>query len=387
MTGSSDEQFAPDKLSPISRRMVEIKERVIAEWEKRTRASSADANALRHPILIDTLPAYYDNLILALSPNYSHRTALSSAALSSAAIASEHGGERARMTSYSPDELVLEYQILRETLFDFFAELGVRPSAEEIRIINSLIDDSIKEAINAFSLVVTALREQFIAALTHDMRGPLGSASMAAQIIRHTTDKPETVELADRIQDNIQRVDRMIQGLLDTMVFQQGSKLRLPLTHFDIHALATELCKEYAHANEMRCSVVGKSVWGWWGQDALKRALENLVGNALKYGYLNTPIQIRIAASHGRLRIAVHNDGPPIAIENQESIFQIFRRAQDAKEGAQQGWGIGLPYVRAVAESHGGSIAVYSSAEKGTTFVIDIPIDCRPFQNSPIVNS
>jgi signal transduction histidine kinase len=48
--------------------------------------------------------------------------------------------------------------------------------------------------------------------------------------------------------------------------------------------------------------------------------------------------------------------------------------ARDAK-----GWGIGLPFVRNVAESHGGSVAVDSSPATGTTFLIDVPVDCRPF--------
>jgi signal transduction histidine kinase len=64
-------------------------------------------------------------------------------------------------------------------------------------------------------------------------------------------------------------------------------------------------------------------------------------------------------------------------------IFQVFRRAQAAKEGKKQGWGIGLPFVRAVAESHGGSVAIDSTVERGTTFLIDIPVDSRPFQKAP----
>ena len=63
-----------------------------------------------------------------------------------------------------------------------------------------------------------------------------------------------------------------------------------------------------------------------------------------------------------------------------ETIFQVFRRAEAAKEGNIEGWGIGLPYVRSVAESHGGSVAVDSAVSRGTTFIIDMPRDARPFQ-------
>jgi signal transduction histidine kinase len=81
--------------------------------------------------------------------------------------------------------------------------------------------------------------------------------------------------------------------------------------------------------------------------------------------------------------ISVHNEGDPIPPDQIETVFQVFHRAKAAKEGNRPGWGIGLPYVRSVAESHGGSIGVDSSAERGTTFGIDLPVDARPFQNAP----
>jgi signal transduction histidine kinase len=79
----------------------------------------------------------------------------------------------------------------------------------------------------------------------------------------------------------------------------------------------------------------------------------------------------------------VHNEGEPIPLEQIECIFQVFRRAVAAREGSKEGWGIGLPYVRNVAESHGGSVAVDSAAGRGTTFLIDVPTDARPFQDAP----
>ena len=115
----------------------------------------------------------------------------------------------------------------------------------------------------------------------------------------------------------------------------------------------------------------------------MKRALENLVGNAVKYGAPDKQIRIKIDEMHERLLLSVHNEGNPIPPEELEDIFQIFQRAIAAKESKKQGWGIGLPYVREVAESHGGSIGVDSADERGTTFLIDIPVDARPYQNAP----
>ena len=83
--------------------------------------------------------------------------------------------------------------------------------------------------------------------------------------------------------------------------------------------------------------------------------------------------------------LSVHNEGEPIPPDQMESIFQLFVRAEAAKEGNKEGWGIGLPYVRSVAESHGGSVTVDSAAPRGTTFMMDIPRDARPFQDAPIL--
>ena len=81
--------------------------------------------------------------------------------------------------------------------------------------------------------------------------------------------------------------------------------------------------------------------------------------------------------------LSVHNEGTPIAAEEIEDIFQFYQRARAAAQGKKEGWGIGLTFIRAVAESHGGSVTVDSSLERGTTFLIDIPIDARPFPDAP----
>jgi signal transduction histidine kinase len=110
--------------------------------------------------------------------------------------------------------------------------------------------------------------------------------------------------------------------------------------------------------------------------------LENLIGNAIKYGRPDAPVQVAVSVMLERVKIAVHNDGDPIAPEDCESIFQLYRRAARAQDAAQ-GWGVGLPFARKVAEAHGGSIVVASNQQDGTTFVIDIPRDARPHQGAP----
>ena len=155
------------------------------------------------------------------------------------------------------------------------------------------------------------------------------------------------------------------------------------LAYVDIADVVKEVQAQLAVTHDARFQIFGGSVKEWWDRDVLKRAIENLVGNAVKYGDISKPIRISFAETYERLILMVHNEGQPIPLEEQEGIFQIFRRVHAVRESKVQGWGIGLPFVRGVAESHGGSIVIDSAIERGTTLTIDIPLDSRPFQNAP----
>jgi signal transduction histidine kinase len=377
MTLASDQKPDTQGLSPTSRRMLALREQVFAEWEGRVRAGLESASALPHPLLIDTLPAFYDNIAEALTPDYPRNTGVDGTTL-----AAEHGGERARLTNYDHPALVGEYQKFRWVIFDVLNREGVQLSTDEIQTINASIDAGIKEAVGAFALVHGALRERFAAALTHDLRGPLSVASSALELILMVNDPAKMKTLAAKALENVGRMDGMIHELLDTMAFHSGEMLSLTMSQFDID----EVVKEVLVARAGKTAPVdlsGAQVRGWWDRAALTRALENLMTNAEKYGQHGAAIAIRVGETHGRLILSVHNEGIAIPPEEHDAIFKMYRRAESTQASPQQGWGIGLPYVRAVAESHGGSIALDSAPGRGTTFTIDIPVDCRPFVGAP----
>jgi signal transduction histidine kinase len=279
MTLPTDQNPDVEKLSGTSRRMLELREEVLAEWEKRVRAAFKEARDLRAPVFINTIPGFYNNIAEAVSPDYPRANAVEGTSLGFA-----HGSERARMTNYDPEILILEYQMFRSALFHVLQEHDVPLSKNELLVINSSIDEAIRDSVMAFSSVVSQMREQFIAALTHDMRTPLQTANMAVEIIALTTDSPKIKELARRAAENLQRVSNMTQGLLDTMVFQHGQHLRLELTNFDIMDIVKEVARSASDKDGAKCEVIGEPAYGWWDHDAMFRSLENLVGNAVKYG-------------------------------------------------------------------------------------------------------
>lgn len=378
MTLATDQNLDSHRLSPTARRMLELRDDVLWEWAERVRQSLKEAEQLPHPILINTFPSLYDNIAEAITPDYPRATGDESNT-----VASEHGGERARLTNYNVHSVIFEYQILRWTIFDVLKANDVQLTDDEIYQINASIDGSVGEAVNAFALVQLALRERFIAALTHDLRNPLSNAQLAAQLIEQSSDTDRIKEFAGQIVANLQRMDGMIQDLLDAAKFQSGERLQLRLEEFDMQELAKEVCGQFTFAHGPRFQLIAQSARVWWDREAIKRAMENLLGNALKYGTPDTPVRIKIDPVHGRVVLSVHNEGESIPKEQLESIFQVFQRATAAREGNKEGWGIGLPYVRSVAESHGGSIEADSTEHCGTTFLISMPADARPYQHGP----
>jgi signal transduction histidine kinase len=378
MTSASDQNAVPAPLSENARRMCDLQDAVFGAWEARVRERIHQARALQHPILVDTLPVFYNNIAQSISPEYPRTSAVDGTT-----VAAEHGGERARITSYDHAALIEEYQVLRWAIFDVLHRAQVQLDHDETHIVNSSIDSAIQEAVEGFSLVHSAFRERFAAALTHDLRGPLSATVTGLELILLINDPTRIKTAAAKALASAQRMGSMIDELLDTMAFHGGQPLQLVMERVDMLEVVKEVQADAIGAYGPRVVVHGASIAGWWDRAALKRVLENVVTNAVKYGSPDTPVTLSLDQVHGRLQLLVHNEGAPIPPQEQECIFQMYRRAEAAKQNANKGWGIGLPYVRAVAESHGGSIGVDSSAERGTTFVIDIPLDGRLHVNAP----
>lgn len=376
MSDFSTDQGMKDANAGVARVLNELRDEIMTEWCDRTRNEVQLAHDLDEPILVNTLPAFIDNLAEALSPTHERITATDSNN-----IAQAHGGERARMTQYGPDQLLIEYQILRDVLVEKLSA-RVALSSHHHRTIQLSFDESIRKAVLAFSVVQARLREHFVATLTHDLRNPLGASKMALEIIMTTlseitdeTLRQDLQALVTRALNNTRRADRLIQNLLDATVLHAGQKMHLNLSECDMLTITNDVISDLSARDQNRIQVSGKTVRGVWDADALRRAIENLVNNALKYGKPDRPITIKIETAHRRAALFIHNESDAIPPHELPNLFDVFARAESAKAGSKKGWGIGLALVRAVCEAHGGSIGVDSTKERGTTFTIDIPMD------------
>nr|WP_276604986.1 GAF domain-containing sensor histidine kinase [Nannocystis sp. RBIL2] len=225
-----------------------------------------------------------------------------------------------------------------------------------------------------------ALRERFTAILAHDLRGPLASAKMSAHTLVRLGDRAARPDIVGRIERNLERVDLMIRDLLDVSRMEAGQRLPLNIDWCDLREVAEDVVQDLEAQHGPRFAIEADGeVRGMWSRDELRRALWNLVVNALKYGRGDTQIAIRLARRGGDARVSVHNFGDPIPAEYREHIFDVFSQRRRAPQ-AGESWGLGLAFVRACAEAHGGAVEVESDKEMGTTFTITLPFDARPHQ-------
>ncbi|CAN7693040.1 HAMP domain-containing sensor histidine kinase [Pseudoduganella sp. LjRoot289] len=377
LTGSTD-PCAPG-MAPATRAVMACRDQVVLAWMDTMRAVVPRAGPLHTAILGNTLPAILETLALLLTESEKDR-----AVSDLTVLASEHGGERARLTPYDITTLIHELQLFKQVLFAELDKAAVALTPEQHTTIATAIDNMMRDSANAFSAVQAALREQFVASITHDLRTPLSNALFAAELIERMAPNDDIRLLAQTILRSAQRIDGMTGELLDRIVFGGGGKLGLHIARFDMVELVREVADSLNAGRhvELVLQEAQPPLPGYWCRESLRRALENLIDNALKYGKPGAPVTLALTSSFERVQLAVHNDGKPIPPEECESIFQLYRRAARKKDGVR-GWGVGLPFARKVAEAHGGSLMVSSTEHDGTTFVIDVPLDTRPHHGAP----
>jgi signal transduction histidine kinase len=363
---------------PAGDRLLAHKERILARWEARMRKEIPAAAQQPHLILVNTLPEILEHLAQALSPRHPRRTATEGST-----SATEHGGERVRLTHFRLEDLIGEYKLLRQVLFEVLEEEEPL-TVEERHTLGASLDQAIMEACTGYALVQSGFRDQFFATVAHDLRSPLSAAQAGASLILRQPGSAQVPRWAARIIDNIGRVDRMVQDLLDAMRVETGARLPLELEECDLVEVVRNALEPLRIEHGDRFVLhAPEPVRGQVAPDALRRAVENLITNAVKYGD-SRPITVAVRQAHERAILTVHNHGAHIPVEQQETLFRAFQRLATAETSGKRGWGLGLAQVRAVAEAHGGSIVVDSVAGRGTTFLIDIPLDARSFSSSPI---
>lgn len=365
MTKSDGEQSISTQDNRVDL-FVRLKEEILNEWQAQVRVRIAAAAELNDAVLMDTIHLFYDNIIESLSIADSRPFATAGTNISYV-----HGRERAGGTDFMISNVVQELHILKRLILEMTFREGIHLTHAEIEILDESFNRGISEASDGYVKRQRENYDIFVAGISHDIRNPIQAALSSAQLIQMRTTEPATADLTKRVCNKLKEVGKMVESLLDAASLSNRVLQTISIIEFDMLELVKEAAEDLINNQII---IEGCSAVGFWSRDQMKRVLENLLSNAEKYGVPNGEIKVSIQIKEYRLSLSVHNYGPPIPKERQTDIFATFQRWH---EGDIKGWGLGLSMARAIVEGHGGSIVVDSSDEKGTTFTIDVPIDCR----------
>ena len=242
----------------------------------------------------------------------------------------------------------------------------------------------IEEAMQERLAAEDALR-RFLADASHELRTPLTSIRGYAELFRRGADASadDTALAMRRIEQEGERMGVLVDDLLFLARAGQGR----PILHepVDLVPMATDAVHDARAVDPSReIALEVPETLTVSGDDArLRQVFANLLSNALTHTPPGTPVTVRLGADEGWAELEVSDRGPGLAAEQAAHVFEPFYRADPSRgrahaDGAEDegeaGAGLGLSIVVAIAETHGGSVAVTSEPGEGATFVVRLPI-------------
>ncbi len=243
------------------------------------------------------------------------------------------------------------------------------------------IDGKVLGAVVAFQDIRAAkelehLRAEWGSIVAHDLRQPLQSVALSAQILEAEVHDPALNKYVERIRTSAERLNRMVTDLMDLSSLD-ARRLELVRKPVDVTALvraAVERMALQAPDRPFDVTVQDDAPKADADADRIAQVMENLLTNAVKYGGSETPIVVGITYADHDIAVAVTNQGKPLAPEELPLLFERFHRTEGAKRGAAKGAGLGLYISRALVEAHGGHITAESTPAGKTTFRFTLPV-------------
>lgn len=304
-------------------------------------------------------------------------------------------------------ELTGEFDRMARDLEALYADLEgqVRSKTDDLMVLNDMLNYQKRELKVALDRLgdEVAYKNEFFAIVSHELRTPLTSILAYARILNADDSlAPKTREAVGEIESNATLLLNMVNNIL--VISKHAAKkdelLPEPVDFVDLAQFVRKALAPIAEGKDVRltCSVapdVPLSMADW---EKLRRILENLVNNAIKYTHRGGFVRLTIGfesgeeANHGHgnhpgthvpddedaapagwIVMRVADDGMGIAPEELDQIFELYKQARQSANRRYRGTGLGLAVVRDLTELHGGTVAVESRVKEGSTFTVRIP--------------
>lgn len=227
-------------------------------------------------------------------------------------------------------------------------------------------------------------KSHLLASVSHDLRSPLNVINLTAEILRRSVEDPslaaEVPGLARRLQTNALSLAELVTDVLDIAAIDSG-RVDLRESEMSLDELLTEECRRLlplAKAKNLRLSAEATppSVRLRIDRVKLTRVLNNLITNAIKFTEQGGVTLTASLTPERAVLIRVCDTGVGIAPEDRERIFDEFAQLRNPNRDRGKGWGLGLAICRRLVEVMGGTIAVESQPDRGSTFEVRLPPCC-----------
>ncbi len=222
------------------------------------------------------------------------------------------------------------------------------------------------------------LKTDFIAIASHELRTPLGLILGNASLLKELSGE-DVSEYADAVLNSAMRMRVLIEDMTNLNMLQAGSAnlvlSKRPLQH--IVQLVYEEALELVAAREqtIKLSLPPETLEAMVDEQKITMALTNLLNNAIRFTPKERELRLTLEQHGHEAWLRVHDDGIGLVPDELETVFDSFYQVEDHLTRQHDGLGLGLPIVKAIAESHGGRVWVESEGpDQGATFTIALPL-------------
>jgi len=225
--------------------------------------------------------------------------------------------------------------------------------------------------------VNTAIREEMLNWLAHEIKTPLGAARMSAQLLQRRLDEVQSSQQEKKFSATIirqlDRIHALITSILDAASLSEG-KVALRLDRADLSAFMREVISDWREFQPQASFMLEgceETLELSFDAERLREVVNNLLANAIKYSGSAPRVLVTVSSSAGQALVDVQDWGEGIAASRLPNIFERFHRA-DAADG--RGHGLGLFIAVALTRLHGGTLVARSELGKGSTFTLRLPM-------------